>query len=77
MPCGGVFPCAAPPDARGTRCFFCQRTGCRHFYEEFDTFCHARCFLTDLARFPGGEARLALDHGHEIVLDTTLEQVAA
>lgn len=71
MPCGGVRPCAIPPDHPSTRCLFCARAGCGHFYDEFDAYVHARCFLRNLHFHPEGEAMIALQHGHQIYLDTT------
>lgn len=72
MPCGGVHPCKIEPDIH---CFWCRKNGCGHFYEEFDAYCHARCFLLDLYLNPGGEAGIALKHEHQMYLDTTADEL--
>lgn len=74
MPCGGVAPCKIPENSPATACFFCGRPGCGHFYDEFDTYVHAVCFLRDLVLSPEGEAHIALQHQHNIILDTTHDQ---
>lgn len=71
MPCGGVAPCKVPGTSPASTCFWCGRPGCGHFYEEFDCYVHAICFLRDLRDRPDGEASIALSHEHDIVLDTT------
>lgn len=75
MPCGGVRVCSIPVDHPSTRCLFCNRAGCGHFYEEWDGYCHAACFLRDLHENPEGEAQVALTHGHRIILDTTFDEL--
>jgi hypothetical protein len=77
MPCGGVRACGIPPDHPSTRCFFCGKAGCGHFYDEFDAYVHARCFLHDLYQNPVGDASIAILHQHPIYLDTTLDQFVA
>lgn len=85
MPCGGVYPVRIIPDDGGIRpatmtpaekrtCFWCRRPGAGHFYEEWDAYVHAACFLHDLRNHPDGEAAIALIHGHQIYLDTTADQ---
>jgi hypothetical protein len=74
MPCGGVRPCGIPPDHPSTRCFFCNKAGCGHFYDEFDAYVHARCFLLDLHNNPEGDASVAIHHGHAMFLDTSSDQ---
>lgn len=88
MPCGGVFPLNIVPADGGISpgnlaksipeenrlCFWCGRPGAGHFYEEFDDFCHAVCFLRDLHYHPEGEAMICLLHEHHMILDTTADE---
>lgn len=70
MPCGGVHPCRVPAPLGVNNCFWCGQGGCAHFYIEFDAYVHARCFIANLI-IANSEARIAISHKHEIVLDTT------
>jgi hypothetical protein len=69
MPCGGVFPTNKIEE----RCFFCNRKGAKHFFEEWDAFIHAKCFFEEV-RKGNEECWIAINHGHEFVLDLSIEQ---
>jgi hypothetical protein len=70
-----VRPCAIPPRSQSTRCLFCQRGGCGHFYDEYHAHCHARCFLMDLFNNPLGQAATAFEHGQNVSLDTSRDEL--
>jgi hypothetical protein len=83
MPCGGIYPVknlnAGSRDkiliANEGGCWVCGRGGCHHFMDEWDTFIHATCAIKDLQN-PDSDTFLVVLHGHQIYLDTTLEQPA-
>lgn len=76
----------ARKDGNNWTCWVCQENGALHFLEEFDSFIHARCAIKFLA---GGlkvnegldgadlEAGIVIQHGHEVILDFSLEAPAA
>lgn len=61
MPCGGIYPISdANPD---WWCFYCGKTGCDHFCEEWDCGLHEACVIPFLHT---DEGEVVLDHKHHI-----------
>jgi hypothetical protein len=78
MPCGGIWPMAMGGggyvnEVRQTidgGCFICQRGGCRHWIDEWETFIHARCVPQFLQTQKG---KVVMAHKHTVILDFAIE----
>jgi hypothetical protein len=77
MPCGGINPTSGGAGTLADRilctaggCWVCDRGGCKHFCDEWDTYIHARCVPAFLST---EEGQTVIDHGHVIHLDFGLE----
>lgn len=72
MPCGGIYPCAAPTKESGNECMVCGKHGCRHFCEEWDAYVHARCTAAQLM-VEDSDMNCVVNHRHTVQLDFSLE----
>ena len=66
MPCGGIFPIK-----KSGKCWVCDKSGAKHFCEEWDAFIHARCVPKFLQT---EEGQIVIDHGHLVSLNFAIEK---
>lgn len=71
MPCGGIYAVAS---VSGHPCFYCHssKVRCDHWCTEWDAPLHACCVIPFLETTEG---RLVLDHGHEVVVEYSTNDV--
>lgn len=69
MPCGGIYPVADVPTKY--RCWECNKPGCDHAVEEWDSFLHERCVLAFLRT---DEGQVVIEHKHLIQIGEVVLQ---
>lgn len=61
MPCGGIYPMGADPEAE---CWHCHKGNADHMLIEWDSYLHGACIEAFLKT---DEGQCVLDHKHVVI----------